>query len=95
MRPRTRTTGAAGPSAVRRHRSSSAEPSSRRSSTLATEAPYAADKPVTLYSGNPRSGATMTVPGKSDAAGTGNPHGRNTSFTCSKFAISSNELGRR
>ena len=59
------------------------------------EAPYADDAPVTLYTGNPRSGAKMVVPGKTEAAGAGNPHGRSTHFTWSKFAIPSFELGKR
>jgi hypothetical protein len=43
--------------------------------------------PITLYSGNPQSGVKMAVQGASSAAGTGNPHGKNCSFTFEKYSL--------
>jgi hypothetical protein len=53
-----------------------------------SEAPYAHDRPITLYTGNPATGKTMTVHGKTSAQGA-NPLGRSNFFTFDKFAIGS------
>ena len=50
---------------------------------------YFDETPVTLYTGNPRTGAKMIVPGKSEASGVLYPsmHAKNTTFSNDKFAI--------
>lgn len=48
---------------------------------------YTEDVPITLYTGNPHTGSTMTVHGKTMADGTGNPLAKNTNFTYNKFAL--------
>jgi hypothetical protein len=47
---------------------------------------YVKDVPVTLYTGNPETGAAMVVPGKSGHVGL-NPLGRTNAFTFNKYAI--------
>lgn len=48
---------------------------------------YVGDKPITLYTGNPQTGARMRVQGATTEGGTGNPLAKNTNFTCDRFAI--------
>lgn len=48
---------------------------------------YAADTPITLYTGNPRTGMRMKVPGLTTTAGGGNPLAKNTSFSYDRFAL--------
>lgn len=50
------------------------------------ELTYGADVPVTLYTGDPKSGKVMSVHGKTFASGP-NPLGRSNAFTHDKFAI--------
>lgn len=48
---------------------------------------YSKAAPITVYSGNPRSGCRMKVQGLSETAGTGNPLARNTNFSHNRFAL--------
>jgi hypothetical protein len=48
---------------------------------------YASDVPVTVYTGNPRSGVRMQVPGLTSTGGTGNPLSKNTTFSHDKYAL--------
>ena len=48
---------------------------------------YSNDGPITVYTGNPRSGCRMKVQGISETAGTGNALAKNTSFTHNRFAL--------
>ena len=48
---------------------------------------YASDTPVTVYTGNPRSGVRMKVQGLTETTGTGNALSKNTTFTYNRFAL--------
>ena len=47
---------------------------------------YVAEKPITVYTANPKSGARMKVPGVTAESSVAPAHGRNTQFSNSKYA---------
>jgi len=51
------------------------------------EARYVKEVPITIYTGNPQSGAQMVIPGRSSECGAGNPLGKNTSFSHGKYTL--------
>ena len=48
---------------------------------------YAADTPITVYTGNPQSGVRMKVQGLTATTGTGNPLAKNTGFSYDKYSL--------
>jgi hypothetical protein len=50
---------------------------------------YLSDRPITLYTGNPSSGATMVVHGKTPNGSLVGPHHKHAHFSYDKFAIGS------
>jgi hypothetical protein len=58
-----------------------------RGASVGAEKDYAADTPITVYTGNPRTGVRMQVQGLTSTAGGGNALSKNTTFSHDKFAV--------